>query len=77
MSHFVSSFTGRIRKEYAVVRYYKLELLESDINVKINEGWELVGGIATAQEGAITWYSQAVTRTRTLATQHPIIDEEL
>jgi hypothetical protein len=77
MQHSVSTFTGKIRREYAVVKYYKLELLESDVNVKINEGWELVGGVAICQDGSLTWFCQAVTRTRSLlSTQHPIIDDD-
>lgn len=66
------------KHQYLIEKSYKPDILQAQICVRMNEGWELVGGLTVWQEGALTWYAQALTKKLSILQVHnAIIDEEL
>jgi len=49
--------------KYTVIKYYGLEDMENEVSEYLNDGWELVGGIAIAFDSEDTiCYAQALTK---------------
>lgn len=72
----------KVKREYLVVSHYVSGIhKEADFTVRVqamlDEGWELAGGLSVNLRGSGMQYSQALTRTRSILTQRPVIDEEL
>jgi len=48
--------------EYVIIQYFEKNFFEKMVNEKLNEGWELCGGVCISWNGGNMIYAQAMTK---------------